>query len=975
MAYIIKNTSGLVNTRVTDVGRQKMSQGNFNISYFQVGDSEISYDKLPATYNQANSFILEPGFNSQNTSGAPQSNKQYVKYPYYADSNQRNTYGIPFMDSTIDPVFNRAPLRGFFGGITTATTINWEVLVGDNYVLSSNYMVDMSMLNGSNQIELIYSGCNRTSETTPQIGDIITIYYDGNALLNCECINLPTPTPTPSVSVSPTVTMTPTPTPSPTDICASPTPTPTPTRTPCLTPTPSPECPLPPPPQCFMGMNSCYTILTYRIIDVCGDLITLDRPTPDYTNLLVMCYSRVLIYPQNMTQIYDSITPGPHWSEQVINFESICDTDQFDVKVWNMNIPWTENPAGLIPSLFEDYTKFGSIDYIGSKEYFGYNSSLGQTDTDYVYYYNSFDEIVQVKPEEQKAIAIIHYTNQTIDFFYGEKFALEPYDVTNPEDTTGQARNFKLHIPWLMWHKNPECCFGQTFWVDPPGFEDKELFTVHYLKSTKNEDMNQPGMRYYHLWDTNPNSDGIPSRIGKVFPDSKLVIIDDEEIIAAMSYKSNRNWTLPAPQVSLITPNTCDTTTSATGILTGNSETMFITYRLTNDNEFTNSLHCNYYSKVIGNNNDCNPDTSKNIAIRFGPEFGCLIQPVHNHITTTTTTTTIPVCQRYEIINNGTKGVIVTFTPCCDETKTSPLSLPGLTGTQLCSSTDIDPISSAVTITNLGDCVGCTTTTTTLPQCDYYQITNTDVKSVTLTFTPCCGEYKTSPFTLPQSASTLICSSTIIVPSSSAATITNLGDCPSCVTTTTTSFPITTTTTTFCPTCDVPLGFYGNRFEILAQKVVTGTRPDSTKWRIIDFTPVISGTSINGYLTQNGITGSTFIISNENYDVAPYYNLNTFIPLTPNGNVGAKLNFGDEYYFYGALETDIQATIYEMKYKINLSSSEFQVSTNPSWTQGTTSYVTEIALLDENKDILVMSKLQSPTIRQGIQQYVIKIDL
>jgi hypothetical protein len=197
-------------------------------------------------------------------------------------------------------------------------------------------------------------------------------------------------------------------------------------------------------------------------------------------------------------------------------------------------------------------------------------------------------------------------------------------------------------------------------------------------------------------------------------------------------------------------------------------------------------------------------------------------------------------------------------------------------------------------------------------------------------------------------------------------TITNLGDCPSC---------ITTTTTTFCPTCEVPLGFYGNRFEILAQKVVTGTRPDSTKWKVIDFTPLISGTSINGYLTQNGITGSTFIISNENYNVAPYYNLNTFIPLTPNGNVGAKLNFGDEYYFYGAFETDIQATIYEMKYKINLSSSEFQVSTNPSWTQGTTSYVTEIALLDENKDILVMSKLQSPTIRQGTQQYVIKIDL
>ena len=46
MAYIIKNTSGLVNTRVTDTGRKKLSQGNFNISYFQIGDSEISYEKL-----------------------------------------------------------------------------------------------------------------------------------------------------------------------------------------------------------------------------------------------------------------------------------------------------------------------------------------------------------------------------------------------------------------------------------------------------------------------------------------------------------------------------------------------------------------------------------------------------------------------------------------------------------------------------------------------------------------------------------------------------------------------------------------------------------------------------------------------------------------------------------------------------------------------------------------------------------------
>jgi len=850
MAYIIKNTSGLVSTRVTDIGRQKLSQGLFKISYFQVGDSEVSYDKLPSTYNQSNSFVLEPQFNSQNSSGVPQSNKQYVKYPYFTDSGQSNTYGIPFMDSVIDPVFNRAPLRGFFGGITTASTIDWEVLVGNKYVLSSNYIVDMSTLNGSNKITLIYSGCNRTNLNTPQIGDIVTIYYDGKAEYNCECINIPTPTPTPTISPSQTVSATPTP--SPTDPCASPTPTPTPTRTPCLTPTPTPQCPLPPEPECFMPLNSCYTILTYKIVDVCQDTITLDRPTPDYTYFPLNCYSRVLIYPSSMTQVYDSITPAPHWGEQVIDFESICDTDQFDVKIWNMNIPWTENPAGLIPNSFEDYTKFGSVNYIGSKEYFGYNSSKGQTDTDRTYYYNSFGELVQVKPEEQKAIAIIHYTNQTIDFFYGEKFALEPYDPTNPSDTTGQARNFKLHIPWLMWHKNPECCFGQTFWVDPPGFEGLDLFEVHYLKSTKNLDMNQPGIRYYHLWDTNPNTNGIPNRIGKVFPDSKLIIIDDEEIIAAMSYKANRNWTLPAPQLSLITPNTCDTTTTSQGLLSGSNETMFVTYRLTNKFGYTNSLHCNYYQYII-NNNDCFQDVSKNIAVRFGGEFNCLVQPGTNPITTTTT---------YPY----------------------------------------------------------TTTTTT-----YYPVTTTTTSSPYIT--------------------------------------------------TTTTYPYTTTTTTNpCPICDLPLGYYADTFQILAQKVVTGQRPDPTKWRLIDFTSQISGSFINGYVTQTSLTGSTFIISQDNYNSAPIYNLNDYIPLTPNNTTKPKLNFGDEYYFYGSFETDIQATIYEMKYKINLSSSEFQVSSNPTWTGGTKSYITEIALLDDNKDILVMSKLQSPTQRQGIQQFVVKID-
>ena len=94
----------------------------------------------------------------------------------------------------------------------------------------------------------------------------------------------------------------------------------------------------------------------------------------------------------------------------------------------------------------------------------------------------------------------------------------------------------------------------------------------------------------------------------------------------------------------------------------------------------------------------------------------------------------------------------------------------------------------------------------------------------------------------------------------------------------------------------------------------------------------------------------------------------------PENGQSNLLNFGDEYFFYGNLETDIQATIYQMKYLINLSRNQFTDTSNPTWTSGTTSYVSEIGLYDVNKDLIVISKLQSPEIRQGIQQYVVKLD-
>jgi hypothetical protein len=1069
MGYILKNTSGLINTRITDTGRLKISQGNFNISYFQLGDSEVSYNALPqSTYNQFNNFILEPSFNAQNSAGVPQSNKENIKYPYYVDGSGGNTYGIPFMASIVEPIYNKATPRGFFTGTSVDDVFNWSAKTNNTHVINSNYVVDMSTLIGTNTIVVTDNSCNDSPIRGIQAGDIITIYYDGNGLNDCQCTTATTTT----TSTSTTTTTT--------NPCVTPIPTTTTTTTTCSFINPC--CP-PPVVDCLVNVSSCYSILTYRVIDACNNTLTLDRPVPDFSYLYSSCFARVLVYPSSFTEIYDSVTPSNHWSNNVINYESVCTTDEFDVKIWNMNIPWSESPAGIDSNVYNDYTKFGSINYLGSKEYFGYASSSGQTDTSSVYYYNSFDEKITVKPEEQKTIAIVHYTNQTIDLFYGEKFALEPFDET-AEDTTGQARNFRIDLPWLMWHKNSNCCNGQSFYVDPPGFDDLNLYTIHYLESTKNSDMNTPGIRYYHLWDTNPNLDGYPSRVGKVFPDSKIIIFDDEEIIAAMSYKSNRNWTLPAPKVSLITPNICGLdNNSVEGILTGNTEYLYVTYRLSNNFGFTNSLHCNYYQSIQGPNVSCNPITSQNVSVRFGDEFSCLatantsITPcwysgftfwflslpetfpdtytAYPFVNTEQNLNGFPIFRSlvdegaiYNIFYDGNdwvirsnvnntdliinftnggligdftidfEGVVSGYTECnynpllcvtlCVENESCVTStylntlsgstnlyltnfdlaerlvynspdweiysadtriaiLTGLTENDIPIGTwipDVVPVT-GLTTSLFEDCVNIT--------CSSYSASTTansaTIKVVDCSFIISDETIITSGITYSGCGITLDGSldSAIIQVSGETTYGSYTGTCP--------TYSAITASTICSGLCNVNNGFIANKFEIICQKVDGSGRPISDEWKIIDFTDQLSGSTINGFLTQSGLTGNTFVITQDLYDNADIYDLSDYIDLTPIGLTGHQLNFGDEYYFYGNIETDIQATIYEMVYKINLSGVEFQTPSNPTWSSSNNRYITEIGLYDSDKNLMIISKMQSPILRQGIQQFLIKLDI
>jgi hypothetical protein len=721
MGYNLKNTSGLINTRFTDAGRRKLSQGKLDIRYFQIGDSEVFYNSISG-YNQTNTMVLMPDYNAQNITPQPDTNKSAIKYPYFVKGSSGNTYGLPFEDARIDPVYNTAGPKGFF----TGSSPSWDVQIGTAYTRNTTSYVNTCNICSSNIILLNTDSCGPSTDT-PKVGDFVTIFFDGAGGCGTYSGNIP--------------------------------------------------------------------ILTYRIISSSWPTsLEVDRPLPNFCAGSCCGTARVYIYPSGMTELYD--TAVPQVISGITNFENICYLNYNDVPIWNMNIPWSVSPAGLINTLNEDYTGFGSVYYLGTKEYLGYQETSGQTffidntlsaETTDTAYYNSYDEIVKVEPYEQKAIAIVHYTNNSIDTFYGEKFALEPYDPAAITQT-GFARNFKVSIPWLMWHKSSTGTMGEEFFVDP-NVGTADYFNVRYMQSSKNSDMNDPGMRYYHLWDTHLNDDGNPSRVGKVFPDSKLIVFDDEEIVASLSNKSNRNWTLTAPKLSLVTPNTIN------GILTGDTQYMYVTYRF-NAPDFTDSLHCNYYTKIQGPQ-ACFTTQSQDISVKFGDEW---------------------------------------------------------------------------------------------------------------------------PF---------------------------LGSC---------CFD----------------GYGAQEFYVLAQ-IVTGstTQPDPAQWKAIDFTSQITLTG--GYIPPSEMINNTFIITQSLYNSAPTYNLNNYIDLPLPTGEELKLNFGDEYYFYGNIETDIEATIYEMKFLCNLNQTQFTKTSNPTWTSGNT-YITEVGLFDVEKDLVVISKLQSPILRTGTQQISVSID-
>jgi hypothetical protein len=355
--------------------------------------------------------------------------------------------------------------------------------------------------------------------------------------------------------------------------------------------------------------------LVYKVLSVSnsGYTLNLDRNVINLSTLS----GNVQVVCNNCEQEY------PSEDETCVNngymLEPINQTQQLNS--WTMNTVWTQKPIGAdYNGTDETLAGYEGNQYVSTKELLGYTST-GQTFVPFngvstsgititgTTYKNSFDELIEVTPSEQRCIAIIHYSElgdlryDTERFYKYDDYIshktgttgsdisiVEDYDRENDLRDLSDSEYFEIYIPFIYYHRNTGTTMGARFFMDT---------TDYYVKSTKNA---KHQLLFRFLVDEQNN------KVGKVFVKNKIVIFDDQELVAILDYRSNRKYTLPAPKISTVPSDAV----TANSLLTSTGQTAYVTYVFANTSGTTmNALPCNYYSKITGTT------TSSQVTMKF----------------------------------------------------------------------------------------------------------------------------------------------------------------------------------------------------------------------------------------------------------------------------------------------------------------------------------------------------------------------
>ena len=263
---------------------------------------------------------------------------------------------------------------------------------------------------------------------------------------------------------------------------------------------------------------------------------------------------------------------------------------------WTLNTVWENEPLGVSDNIaLKDYQ---SNVYSGVKSYLGYTSSTGQTFVNYsggtitgTTIRNTMLEEVEILPEEQNSIAILHYSESgtTADpykFFKYDDYISNHSGTTTPNAIT-DVDYFEVSMSNLMYHRLGDATTGTTFHM-----------STGKTKSVTSEYNSDFQLDYVDLLDVNDYS------VGKIFFNQKIIVFDDQEIVAVLDTGSTRNYTLTAPKVSSYITNDNPITDLTTG------QTLWVTYVLSGGT-VSGDLPCSYFMKVTGTTNN------ENVSVKF----------------------------------------------------------------------------------------------------------------------------------------------------------------------------------------------------------------------------------------------------------------------------------------------------------------------------------------------------------------------
>lgn len=155
-------------------------------------------------------------------------------------------------------------------------------------------------------------------------------------------------------------------------------------------------------------------------------------------------------------------------------------------------------------------------------------------------------------------------------------------------------------------------------------------------------------------------------------------------------------------------------------------------------------------------------------------------------------------------------------------------------------------------------------------------------------------------------------------------------------------------------------GWSANKFKILVQIVSDDginldLKPKSNNWRVYDVTDQIT---FNNVLTPVDMLSTVFNIELNNYNKKDIYNLDYLN--YPSNQKPNDLGFGDEVYFFGNVETRIQAIGYRMNITLNLENNKYNYTTNPTWDGNQDILISEVGIYSEDGELVAIGKFNNP---------------